>query len=126
MANEMTLRIEIFPADLDEFVDFYVRVLRFQIDTDRRHTSDAPYAAVRRGATRIGALRAWRSVDPSVRALPQGVEIVLEVDDLEAEERAVLDAGWPVAEQISRRPWGLWDFRVLDPDGHYLRITTRA
>jgi hypothetical protein len=24
------------------------------------------------------------------------------------------------------RPWGLRDFRVADPDGYYLRVTTRS
>jgi lactoylglutathione lyase len=125
MADGMTLRIELFPADVDAFVDFYVRVLRFEIEADRRHDPEGAYAAVRRGGTRIGALRAWSAVDPTVRSLPQGVEIVLEVDDLEAEERAVLDAAWPIAEGITTRPWGLRDFRLFDPDGYYVRITTR-
>ena len=30
------------------------------------------------------------------------------------------------SEDIVRRPWGLQDFRVIDPDGYYLRITHRA
>lgn len=24
------------------------------------------------------------------------------------------------------RPWGLKDFRICDPDGYYLRITSKA
>jgi hypothetical protein len=33
---------------------------------------------------RIGAARTWEQVDPRVRAVPAGVEIVLEVDDVAA------------------------------------------
>ena len=29
-------------------------------------------------------------------------------------------------EDLRDRPWGLRDFRVLDPAGYYLRITDRA
>jgi len=35
-------------------------------------------------------------------------------------------AGWPLAEDLQDRPWGLKDFRILDPAGYYLRITDRA
>jgi uncharacterized glyoxalase superfamily protein PhnB len=53
-----------------------------------------------------------------------GVELVLEVDDLRAERARVAEAGWPVVEEITERPWGLADFRLLDPDGYYWRVTT--
>jgi uncharacterized glyoxalase superfamily protein PhnB len=63
--------------------------------------------------------------NPSHRRPPTGVEIVLEVDYLHAERDRIRHAGWPIEEDITRRPWGLQDFRVLDPDGYYLRFTTR-
>lgn len=71
-----TLRCEIFPADLDASVAFYVDVL--------------------------------------------------EVDDLERDRERVAATGWPVSEEITERLWGLRDFRLLDPDGYYWRITTPA
>jgi lactoylglutathione lyase len=54
-----------------------------------------------------------------------GVEIVLEldgVDELEAlyercRQRPV------ISESLELRSWGLYDFRLTDPDGYYLRIT---
>jgi hypothetical protein len=55
-----------------------------------------------------------------------GTETVLEVDDLAGERSRVAAAGWPVEEDVQRRPWGLTDFRILDPAGYYLRITSRA
>jgi hypothetical protein len=63
---------------------------------------------------------------PGHRQPPTGVEIVLEVDYLHAERDRIRLAGWPIQEDIKRRPWGLQDFRVLDPDGYYLRFTSRA
>ncbi len=48
------------------------------------------------------------------------MEIVLEVEDLEA---ALADAAHAVAEPLQDRPWGLRDFRVSDPDGYYVRVT---
>lgn len=124
MSGQVEVRFELFPADLDRFVDFYVRVLRFELAADRRH-EEQPYVYLRRGGVRIGALQAWQPVDPQVRSVPYGVEIVIEVDDLAAERDAVLAAGHPLAEDIRARPWGLEDFRLFDPDGYYLRFTTK-
>jgi lactoylglutathione lyase len=120
----MELRIELFPADLDVFVDFYTRVLGFEVFADRRH-EDPPYAAVRRGRVQIGAVRAWTPVDRSARGLPTGTELVLEIDDLTAERDRIIAADWPLDEDLTERPWGLTDFRLYDPDGYYLRVTTK-
>lgn len=119
----MYLRVELFPADLDVFADFYVRVLGFAIVDDRRQ-HDVPYIAVQRDSVRIGALRAWQAVDPAGRGAPTGAELVLEVDDVLVERNRVVAAGWPLASDLALQPWGLSDFRLFDPDGYYLRITT--
>jgi lactoylglutathione lyase len=50
----------------------------------------------------------------------------VEVDGLAGERSRVGAAGWPVEEDVQARPWGLTDFRILDPAGYYLRITSRA
>lgn len=124
MWRGMTLRVEVFPDDLDAFVSFYTDVLGFTLTADRRGT-DSPYVAVECGGVRIGALRAWESVERGARALPTGVEIVLEVDDVAEARRRVQAAGYPIDEDLTRRPWGLTDFRIYDPAGYYLRITGR-
>lgn len=121
---ELTLRVELFPTNLDAFVSFYVHVLRFAVVKDDRPIG-GDYVALRRGDVHIGALRAWETAHRHLRLPPHGVEIVLETDDLDAERTAVLRAGWELAEDVVERPWGLRDFRLLDPDGHYIRVTTR-
>jgi uncharacterized glyoxalase superfamily protein PhnB len=58
-----------------------------------------------------------------MRRPPTGVELVLEVDDVDADHARVSAAGWPLAEPLTHRPWGLRDFRLVDPDGYYWRVT---
>lgn len=105
--------------DLDLCVDFYTRVLGFVV-TDRRDG----YVALVRGNVRIGATPAWETVHQAARSVPTGVEIVIEVDDVHAEAEQVRAAGWPIEAEVADRPWGLTDFRVHDPDGYYLRLTS--
>ncbi len=123
MPSGPTLRVEVFPDDLDGF-DFYVRVLRFELTADRRNDAE-PYVAIQRGSVRIGALQAWQAVEASQRALPAGTELVIEVDDLTAERNAIVATGYPLDVDGTTRPWGLTDFRLFDPDGHYIRFTTK-
>jgi catechol 2,3-dioxygenase-like lactoylglutathione lyase family enzyme len=120
----MTLRFEIFPAALDATADFYTRVLGFRVVRDERHAADA-YLSLQRDDVHIGAVERPEVRSSAERRPPVGVEIVLEVDDIDAEHCRVLAAGWPVADDLEDRPWGLGDFRLLDPDGYYLRITNR-
>ncbi|HYY10607.1 MAG TPA: VOC family protein [Kineosporiaceae bacterium] len=115
------LRVEVFAADLDATVDFYVRVLRFTLERDER---DEGYVALRRDAVRVGAGRRAGAGGEGARRPPAGVELVLEVEDLDAEVAHVRAAGWPLDEPVTERPWGLRDVRLLDPDGWYWRLTT--
>jgi len=116
-----TLRVEIFPADLDATVTFYTGVLGFSLVTDQR----AAYVAMARDDVRIGAAARPGPAAGEARRPPTGVELVIEVDDVVEERDRVVAQGWPLEEDLSVRPWGLTDFRLLDPSGYYLRLTDR-
>jgi lactoylglutathione lyase len=123
-------RCELFVTDLDRTERFYESVLGL-IPT--RHPGG--YVALRGGGVEIGLgsvgnlrighhFRHANFVEP--RGL--GVEIVLEVDDVDAcylkAQRAIaLTPG--ALERIKDQEWGLRDFRIVDPDGYYLRVTNR-
>ena len=53
-----------------------------------------------------------------------GVEIVILVENVEKYYSQVKDFA-NVVEELVLQPWGLKDFRVEDPFGYYLRITSR-
>jgi len=120
----MTLRFELFPQDVGRAVDFYVAVLGFEVERDERADAE-PYGAVGRDQVRIGFAGRTDVRDRGARRPPTGVELVLEVDDLDAERARVMAAGWPIDTDVQSRPWGLRDFRLTDPDGYYLRLTER-
>ena len=53
-----------------------------------------------------------------------GVEIVLMVDDVESYYAKVKEVA-NIFEPLRMRPWGLNDFRCVDPAGFYLRFTSK-
>ena len=55
------------------------------------------------------------------------MEIVVEVNDVHAAFTRAADAVVSYdgrLEQLDDRPWGRTDFRVIDPDGYYVRVTS--
>ena len=115
------LRIEIFPSDVARSVTFY-EALGFE--TVGRKAGPPAYASVRLGEVRIGMVEA-PVVDPALRAVPMGTEVVIEVDDVRALRDQLAERGVELAEDLVDREWGLTDFRMTDPDGYYLRFTSR-
>ena len=126
--EQMSVRLELFVQDMEQAISFYVHILGFEV---LRQEED--HASLRNGTCRFGLgpiakLPAEhyfrRSKLRATRGL--GVEIVLEVDDIHLTYEQVQSCGYPIEEPLQRRNWGLTDFRLVDPDGYYLRITSRA
>ena len=122
-----SIRFEVFPADLEKCIAFYTDILRFTL-VQRKNG----YAFLQRDTIFIGADQSnfvvgdLQQADRNSRKPPTGVEIVMEVDDLEAEREWIVEKGWPLDADMQLQKWGLKDFRTLDPDGFYLRITEHA
>lgn len=122
-----SLRMELFTGDLDKSVSFYTTVLGFAVE---RREKD--YAVMKRGTVELG-LGIAGDLPPKHYFKPElmtqrrglGVEIVIEVDDIEAELQHVTSASWPLLSELKKRPWGPRDFRLADPDGYYFRLTER-
>jgi lactoylglutathione lyase len=123
-----SLRVELFVTDVARSVRFYRDVLGFETPEDV--AVDAGYVAVRRGDAVIGlgaaeGLPTDHPVAPGSTRPAAGVELVLEVGDVVAARDHAVAAGADLASDLARQPWGLTDFRLLDPDGFYVRVTDR-
>jgi len=129
-ASGMRLRLELIVEDMDASIDFYTKVLGFEVL--REHPGD--YASLRCGGVTLGigpisklpeeGEYFTREIASLQRGL--GAEIVLEIDYVDEWYRRVSGCGYPVFEPPQDRPWGLRDFRIVDPDGYYLRLTAKA
>lgn len=114
----MRLRMELFVEDMDVSVPFYRDLLGFRVV----HRA-GDYTSLHRGLVVLGLGPVAKH--PLKGARGAGVEIVLELDDLDALRALYEDCRRQamISEPLQMRPWGLYDFRLTDPDGYYLRIT---
>ena len=121
--------MELFALDIEASIAFYTRVLAFEL---ARH-EPGDYVSLRLGGVVLGIGPVAKLpeeggyFDREIAALRRGlgVEIVLEVDDVDRCHERVAASGHPILEPLRDRQWGLRDFRISDPDGYYLRITSR-
>ena len=128
MTTGMGLRLELFVTDMDASIAFYRRVLGFELVRREWDYASVCSGNVTFGLGPVAKLPAEGGYFTQARLAADrgsGVEIVLEVDDVRACYEQVTASGHPVFEPLQERPWGLIDFRIVDPDGYYLRITAR-
>ena len=50
-------------------------------------------------------------------------DVLADLDKAYAAALTFKDKGFAISSGIAMRPWGVRDFRVLTPDGYYLRFT---
>lgn len=125
----MRVRFELFVSDTKCSVDFYSNILGFE---EVRTDIEGDYHQMKKDDVYIGIgpfkkLRNGHYFRPEVLTERKGlgVEIVLEVDDIEELYNKVRSNGYPIETKLGKREWGLVDFRIVDPDGYYLRPTSR-
>ena len=124
----MSLRLELFVKDFEKSIDFYTKVLGFE-----RQQGEPSYMPVRSGSVVIGLgpaskLPKSHYFNPELKQSRRGLgaEIVLEVDDVQQFHQQVKASGYQgLITPLRTQSWGLTDFRIADPDGYYLRITSR-
>ncbi len=116
--------VELHVPDFDRAVDFY-SMLGFKI----RRRDDRYLVMVRgqsilcfnEGSDAVYQQSYFKKFPPTTKR-GYAVEIVIPVDDVAAFYELVKDRV-PIITALEKKHWGLWDFRVEDPFGFYLRFT---
>jgi predicted enzyme related to lactoylglutathione lyase len=120
------LRIELFARDLETTVAFYERVLGFA----KVSVQPGGYTVLQNGTVRLDVQHLSDLLDDhpaqpgAGEGIGRGVELVFEVDDIDGYYDQVQARGGAIHAGLTDQPWGLRDFRMLDPDGRYCRFTS--
>jgi|GEM_PF-1049610 len=127
--SNASLRLELFSSNVEQSVNFYTKILNFSNEGD---SVNHLYQQVTKGSVILGIGSEAEMSENHYLKLKKndsrrgiGVEIVLEVDDVLTAYQRAKRSGYPIHAALSDRPWGLTDFRLIDPDGYYIRVTSR-
>lgn len=122
--------IELHVPDFAPVRDFYAR-LGFKTVWEQPPEGHKGYMVMECGKN---VLRFWCGNDevyshtyfrtfPPTAPFGKGVEIILELENIDR-VYASFENSAHLVEPLREKPWGLRDFRLKDPYGYYLRITT--
>ena len=125
--NQSTkLQVNLAVKDLQISAAFYTETLGF-----KERANSPGYILLQRNDLVLGLKTdelLWypdpgeQPVESLVRGV--GVELVLEASDIDQFHARMQQAGVVIHEPLKEQPWGATDFRMLDPDGYYWRITS--
>lgn len=115
---------EIYVNDVSASEKFYCDVLEFKVT---RRLED--FLVLECGSAKLHIcsnefVPECIKLDDSSRKIGAGVEFCFEVEDIKAFHKKVEISGYPIFHALAEQDWGKTDFRVLDPDGAYVRITS--
>jgi catechol 2,3-dioxygenase-like lactoylglutathione lyase family enzyme len=123
--------VELFVADVERSIAFYgllgFRVAQRWQDWIRMRRDDgAGIVLFSDQYIRNKPARAPHYFGPYIDREPRGVgvEIVVQVSDVRALYQRLIGAAVPIVKELQDRPWGTTDFRVADPDGYFIRLTS--
>jgi catechol 2,3-dioxygenase-like lactoylglutathione lyase family enzyme len=122
------LRVELFVSDVPRSAAFYREVLGFETlrEAPSGYTSIGREGVVL-GLIDVAQVPEGHPIRPkSGHAVGLGVELVVVVEDVAALHARVATSGQAEVSALIAQAWGLTDFRVVDPDGYYIRITGQS
>ena len=126
--TRLGLRAELFVSDIPRSVAFYREVLGFETlrEAPSGYTSIGREGAVL-GFGNVAQLPESHPARPKPGdAVGRGVELVVVVEDVAALHAHAASRRGAEVSALVAQPWGLTDFRVVDPDGYYIRITGQS
>jgi predicted enzyme related to lactoylglutathione lyase len=118
--------VELFTQDLSGYIDFFQTVAGFKLN---RKEGTFVQLQSERSEILLNSTKDFPKSHPfRDKVIGNGqvvmVEIGIVVADLDKSHAAAQKfKGWTIIAGIVRQPWGPRDFRVLSPDGYYLRFT---
>jgi len=125
-SQSVRLQVNLAVKDLQVSAAFYTETFGF-----KELSNDPGYILLQRNELVLGLKTdelLWYP-DPGeqpVESLTRGVgvELGLEISDIGHFHAQLQLAGVAIREPLTEQPWGATDFRMLDPDGYYWRITS--
>ncbi|WP_051582346.1 VOC family protein [Lysinibacillus fusiformis] len=122
---EINMRLELFVQNLKRSVDFYKNVIQLELYSQNETSASFKSKNLNILLTQQNILsnnHYFGNINTSRKGV--GVEIIIIVPDIQSFHQRVCEMQIELESQLKQQEWGLKDFRLVDPDGYYLRISS--
>ncbi|MGD7043133.1 VOC family protein [Jeotgalibacillus proteolyticus] len=119
-------RVELYTKDIEESIKFYQDIIGLELygrnERSARFNYDC-FSLLITSDTLLDHNHYFkRSAKNDKRG--NGFELIIVVEKLEEVYQRCLDHSYPIEVEVEKYPWDMRGFKIADPDGYFLRITS--
>ncbi|MFE8696061.1 VOC family protein [Cytobacillus sp. FJAT-53684] len=119
-------RVELYVKDIEESVNFYQNMIGLDLygrgKRGARFNFDC-FSLLLTSESALGDKHYFKNKAIS-DIKGNGFELIIVVDKLEKVYQRFLDNNYPIEVEVEKYPWEMRGFKVADPDGYFIRITS--
>ncbi|WP_172370407.1 VOC family protein [Sporosarcina jiandibaonis] len=120
-------RVELYVKDIEESLKFYQDIIGLELygrnERSGRFNYDC-FSLLITSESILGDEHYFNSKAIS-DVKGNGFELIIVVDELEKVYQRCLHSNYPIEVDVEKYPWKMRGFKIGDPDGYFLRITSK-
>lgn len=120
-------RNELYVKDIEESLDFYENIIGLELYGRSKRGARFNYDCFSLLLTAEEVLGDKHYFNNKAKSeiKGNGFEMIIVVDELEGVYQRCLDNNYPIEVEVEKYPWEMRGFKVADPDGYFIRITSK-
>lgn len=119
-------RVELYVKDIEESLKFYQDIIGLELygrnERSGRFNYDC-FSLLLASEKVLEEEHYFNKAHSDVKG--NGFELIIVVDELEKVYERCLECNYPIEVETEKYPWDMRGFKILDPDGYFLRITSK-
>lgn len=119
-------RVELYVKDIEKSINFYQDIIGLELYGRNERSARFNYDCFSLLITSESILTDNHFFNGKAKSAVKGngFEFIIVVDKLEKVYKRCLDHEYPIEIDVEKYPWGMRGFKIADPDGYFLRITS--
>ncbi|WP_027964099.1 VOC family protein [Halalkalibacillus halophilus] len=120
-------RVELYVKDIEQSLSFYENIIGLEMQGRNEKCGRFNYDCFSLLITSEAVLEDDHYFNNKAKSNVKGngFELIIVVDQLEKVYRRCIDNHYPVEVEVETYPWDMRGFKIADPDGYFLRITSK-
>lgn len=120
-------RIELYVRDIEESLNFYQDIIGLEMYGRNERCGRFNYDCFSLLITSESILGDEHYFNKKSKSniKGNGFELIIVVDELEKVYQRCLDNNYPIEVDVEEYPWKMRGFKIADPDGYFLRVTSK-